>query len=69
MSGQSGAEEKLVGLTDFVEVYETVAATLRRFRGPLSPVQAGEESPADEQVLGAILSELKHIRSILEQSS
>jgi membrane protein YdbS with pleckstrin-like domain len=33
MSGQTGAEESLVGLPDVSSVYEQVAASLRKFRG------------------------------------
>lgn len=43
MSGQTGAEESLVGLPNYVEIYETVAATLRRFRQVMAPTQGGEE--------------------------
>ncbi len=76
MSGQTGAEENLVGLTDVQGVYEQVAGELRRFRGALPPAQAGAEpTPSqpsalvDEQrLLAAILDELRAVRARLEQS-
>ena len=37
MSGTTGAEESLVGLENFDEVYDTVVTELRRFRGSMSP--------------------------------
>jgi membrane protein YdbS with pleckstrin-like domain len=40
MSGQSGAEESLRGLANFQEVYDQVAAVLRRYRGAMAPTQA-----------------------------
>jgi uncharacterized membrane protein YdbT with pleckstrin-like domain len=70
MSGQKGAEERLVGLSNVQEVYELVAGELRRFRGGMAPTQAGEEEvpaaalPGD---LGEILAEVRAIRVSLEQ--
>jgi len=40
MSGQTGAEERLVGLPNVQEVYELVATELRRFRGGMAPTAA-----------------------------
>lgn len=40
MSGSSGAEEGLRGLPNFQEVYDQVAAALRRYRGPMAPTQS-----------------------------
>ena len=72
MSGQTGAEESLVGLPNFREIYEQVAAALRRYRGSLSPAQSEEEfvPPAaggDNQLLEEILQELQGIRAALER--
>jgi len=70
MSGQQGAEESLIGLPNYGEVYEQVAAALRRFRGALPPTQAGAEpAPAtpDSQTLAAILDELRAIRRAVEK--
>lgn len=66
MSGQTGAEQSLVGLPDVQAVYEQVAEALRRFRGAMAPNQA-EEEPADGQPLPAILEEIRAIRRVLEQ--
>lgn len=68
MSGQTGAEESLVGLPNFQEVYEQVARTLRRFRGGMAPTQAEMEPAPAEDLLAAILDELRAIREALEQS-
>ncbi len=70
MSGQTGAEEQLVGLSNVQEVYESVAGELRRFRGGMAPTQADVEEepaaalPAD---LGEILVQVRAIRVLLEQ--
>jgi membrane protein YdbS with pleckstrin-like domain len=67
MSGQTGAEERLVGLTNVQEVYEMVVAELRRFRGGMAPTAAeveGESSVAD--AMNAILAEVRAIRQAME---
>ncbi len=67
MSGQSGAEEKLVGLENVQEIYEMVAAELRRFRSAMSPTQAESEGAvlSGEQSI-ILLEEVKAIRGLLE---
>jgi membrane protein YdbS with pleckstrin-like domain len=65
MSGQSGAEEKLVGLENVQEVYEIVVASLRRFRGAMPPTAAQEELPVD--AAHGLLEEVRAIRQLLEQ--
>lgn len=68
MSGQSGAEERLIGLANYDEVYGKVAGSLRRFRGAMSPTQAGVEpisANGDAHMLAAILDEVKAIRETL----
>jgi uncharacterized membrane protein YdbT with pleckstrin-like domain len=65
MSGQSGAEEKLVGLKNVQEVYEIVVTELRRFRGAMSPTSVQEELPADSSA--SLIEEVKAIRQLLEQ--
>jgi uncharacterized membrane protein YdbT with pleckstrin-like domain len=70
MSGQSGVEEKLVGLTNVQEVYDMVVTELRRFRGGMAPTAAEVEPEAglaSAEALSAILGELKAIRKALEQ--
>jgi uncharacterized membrane protein YdbT with pleckstrin-like domain len=72
MSGQSGAEEKLVGLPNVQEVYELVVKELRRFRGAMAPTAAEMEPElvvASSGSLEAILGELKAIRRALEKDS
>ncbi len=72
MSGQSGAEEKLVGLTNVQEVYELVVRELRRFRGAMPPTAAGmepEPTGVSGETLTAILTELRAIRKALTKES
>ena len=65
MSGSTGAEESLVGLANYDEVYEMVAAELRRFRGGMAPtVAAGDVDPPE--ALTAILDEVRAIRQALD---
>jgi hypothetical protein len=70
MSGSTGAEESLVGLADVQEVYEIVAAKLRKFRGGMAPTAAGvenEPSLASRETLDKILRELTAIRKSVEK--
>lgn len=70
MSGQKGAEERLVGLSNVQEVYEAVVEELRRFRGGMAPTQADVEvEPAVSlpDGLGEILAEVRAIRKSLEE--
>jgi len=69
MSGQTGAEERLVGLTNVQEVYELVATELRRFRGGMAPTAAEVEGApvvASADALSAILAEVRAIRQAME---
>jgi uncharacterized membrane protein YdbT with pleckstrin-like domain len=65
MSGQTGAEESLLGLENVQEVYELVVTELRRFRGAMSPTTGQDELPADGS--GALLNEIQAIRNLLEK--
>ena len=65
MSGQSGAEENLVGLENVQEVYGIVVTELRRFRGAMLPTTVQEELPADSSA--SLIKEVKAIRQLLEQ--
>jgi membrane protein YdbS with pleckstrin-like domain len=67
MSGQSGAEEKLVGLENVQEVYEMVVAELRRFRGAMPPTTVQGEPLSEGS--GALLAEVQAIRQLLEKES
>ena len=70
MSGQSGAEESLVGLPIFEDVYDQVAGALRSFRGSMAPTQTEEEFERGEsEVLAAILSELRAIREVIQKNN
>ena len=65
MSGSTGAEESLVGLANYDEVYEMVAAELRRFRGGMAPTVAEVDVDSPE-ALTAILDEVRGIREALD---
>jgi membrane protein YdbS with pleckstrin-like domain len=65
MSGTTGAEENLVGLPNFQEAYEIVAAKLQRFRGGMAPTAA--EVEVEPEALSAILAEVRAIRQTLEK--
>lgn len=70
MSGKTGAEEKLVGLTNVEEAYEMVVTELRRFRGGMAPTAAeveAEPAVASTDASSAILAELRAIRQALEK--
>jgi uncharacterized membrane protein YdbT with pleckstrin-like domain len=68
MSGTTGAEEKLVGLTNVQEVYEIVVTELHRFRGSVAPTATGvegEPATSSVDVLSAILAEVRAIRQVV----
>lgn len=65
MSGNKGAEESLVGLSNVQEVYELVRSRLRRYRGAMAPTAAAEEGAGESGHLAAILDELRAIRKAM----
>lgn len=70
MSGQTGAEEQLVGLENVQEVYEMVVTELRRFRGGMTPTASeaeGETLTASTESSQALLEEVQAIRKLLEK--
>lgn len=67
MSGQSGVEESLAGLSDVDRVYGQVASTLRRFRRGMGPTAADSEPGSVEDSIPDLLEEVRRIRSLLEQ--
>ncbi len=67
MSGQSGAEENLVGLENVQEIYEMVVTELRRFRGAMPPTTV-QESPLPDGS-GVLLAEVQAIRQLLEKNT
>lgn len=69
MSGQTGAEEDLVGLEDVQAVYEQVVLELRKFRGGMAPTAVEEEmriTDISSIALNEILEEVRAIRSVVE---
>lgn len=66
MSGQTGAEESLVGLDNVQEVYELVVTELRRFRGAMAPTTVQEEFAAEGE--SSLLVEVQAIRRLLEEN-
>ncbi len=72
MSGTTGVEESLVGLPNYDEIYEIVAAELRRFRGAMAPTAAeveGEPKLASPEALNELLTEVRAIRQAVEGNS
>jgi uncharacterized membrane protein YdbT with pleckstrin-like domain len=70
MSGQSGAEEQLLGMENVQEIYELVAAELRRFRSAMTPTQSeGEGAVQTADQSAELLVEVKAIRNLLENQS
>jgi uncharacterized membrane protein YdbT with pleckstrin-like domain len=67
MSGKTGAEEALLGLSNVQEIYELVSFRLRRYRGAMGPTAAGEEGAPGVDTLAAILTEVKAIRAVVEK--
>lgn len=65
MSGQSGAEEKLVGMENIQEIYQIVVTELRRFRGGMTPTAGLESEVSDASE--SLLNEVKVIRQLLEK--
>jgi putative membrane protein len=69
MSGQKGAEERLVGMIGVQDTYDAVAEELRRFRGGMAPTQADvEDAPLTHppDLLESILTEVRAIREAVE---
>ncbi|MGA9533689.1 MAG: PH domain-containing protein [Anaerolineales bacterium] len=66
MSGQTGAEESLVGLPDVTTVYEQVASSLRKFRGAMPATAGSDQISPEDGDLGAILREVRSIRHMME---
>ena len=70
MSGTNSAEQSLAGLDNAQEVYELVAAELRRFRGGMEPTAAAIEGDGSAQTgdvtLAHVLEELRAIRRAVE---
>lgn len=64
ISGTSQAEQHLVGLEDPDAVYDLAVQALRRFRGAMRATTADIE---EEDVLSAILHEVRAIRQRLER--
>ena len=72
MSGQTGAEEELVGMENVHEVYEIVVKELRKFRGGMTPTTAEEEILSESEhsnAVNEILEELRAIRGAIESSA
>lgn len=75
ISGANTAEQSLTGLENAQEVYELIAARLRRFQGAMSPTMSQEERPlvperpssATDELLHQVLAEVRAIRQALER--
>ncbi len=69
MSGNTGAEEALVGLPNVQEIYEMVGGRLRQYRGAMSPTGTEDEPVPGGDTLSAMLAEVKAIRKAVEDKS
>jgi membrane protein YdbS with pleckstrin-like domain len=68
-SGESGAEESLVGISNFREVYNHIASALRLFKSAKSPAQGdGESSTPEWKTLQEMLDEIQRIRQLIEKA-
>jgi len=67
MSGKSGAEEALLGLPNVQEVYETVGARLRKYRGAMTPTGGVESDGAADDILAELLAEVRAIRAAVQK--
>ncbi|MBN1937175.1 MAG: PH domain-containing protein [Anaerolineae bacterium] len=75
ISGTNTAEQSLVGLENVQQVYDLIAAQLRRFQGAMSPTMSQEEqltvsahsSSAADELWYQILDEVRAIRKALEK--
>ena len=67
MSGKTGAEEALVGLPNVQEVYETVGARLRKYRGAMTPTGGVESDDAADGSFAELLEEVRAIRAAVEK--
>lgn len=67
MSGKTGAEEALLGLPNVQEVYETVGARLRKYRGAMTPTGGVESDDATDATFAELLEEVRAIRAAVEK--
>lgn len=66
MSGQSGAEESLIGLGAFKEVYDLLVAGRHRLRGSTSSAQTGIVLSSEErETFGTMIEEVRMLRNLL----
>jgi len=64
MSGTKGAEESLVGLENVSDIYDIVAAKLRKFRSAMAPTAAGAEHEVESGTGGDLRDLLEEVRAI-----
>ncbi len=65
MSGQQGAEESLIGLSNLDEVYDRVAGALHRFRGAMAAERVNVE-PATASTAPAMAGMPQEIRVVVD---
>lgn len=64
---QSGPEEKIEGITNFVEIRNTVLEELRKFRSQYTTATEPDLTHSEEEITTSILYELRSIKGLLEK--
>ena len=63
---QSGPEEKIEGISNFVEIRNTVLEELRKFRSQYTTATEPDMTRSEEEITTSILNELRSIKTLLE---
>ncbi len=63
---QSGPEEKIEGIANFVEIRNTVLEELRKFRSQYTTTTEPDMTRSEEEITASILNELRSIKNLLE---
>ena len=63
---QSGPEEKIEGISNFVEIRNTVLEELRKFRSQYTTATEPDLTRSEEEITTSILNELRSIKTLLE---
>lgn len=64
---QSGPEEKIEGISNFVDIRNTVLEELRKFRSQYTTATEPDLTRSEEEITTSILNELRSIKGLLEK--
>lgn len=64
---QSGPEEKIEGISNFVDIRNTVLEELRKFRSQYTTATEPDLTRSEDEITTSILNELKSIKTLLEK--